>query len=96
MDTERIYQGTLTGRISIDTGTLTAVDVATNEDIDALFNSKGLKKKGDPVDTTATDNDIDELFDSKGLKKKGELVDSAATDEDIDELFKSKGLPTKG
>lgn len=96
METERIYQGTLTGRLTIDNGTLAAVDVATNADIDALFSSKNLRKKGEPVENVATDKDIDELFDTKGLKEKGEIAESVATDSDIDALFKSKGLPTKG
>ncbi len=95
METERIYQGTLTGRITIDNGTLAAVDVATNEDIDALFSSKNLRKKGEPVENVATDKDIDDLFDSKGLKEKGETAEAVATDSDIDALFKAKGL-TKG
>lgn len=68
---DKMYQGVLTGQISINADAFGGLQTATNKDIDKLFTDRGLLHKGDkPAESpTATDADIDQLFIDRGLKK---------------------------
>lgn len=73
MGLESMYQGTLTGYISVNANAMGGLQMATNADIDKLFTDRGLLHKGDkPAESpTATDADIDKLFSDRGLLRKG-------------------------
>ncbi len=73
MSLENMYQGTLTGYISVNADAMGGLQTATNADIDKLFTDRGLLHKGDkPAESpTATDADIDQLFIDRGLLRKG-------------------------
>ena len=50
MDLENMYQGVLTGTISLNADALSELQFATDKEIDQLFKDRGLLKKGEKTD----------------------------------------------
>lgn len=50
MDLENMYQGVLTGNISVNAEAFAGLQSATDADIDQMFIDRGLLKKGEKPD----------------------------------------------